>query len=290
MRLDEHVSTRSGRIRRLLLHYILFVMVGPQLVFALVLFGGFDFDQGAMKLFIPVLFPISLSALFVFSEPPQVARSEPAAWWRWALAAALMFGVWAGSYFLVGKLIDPARVRFLPSALEDQVPFRPAFSLVYILLYPIFLLPFFAVRDRDAFRRLVAGYLLMFATCSAAFLIIPVAFDRPALPPPPHDLGTWILSLVHGSDPAWNCLPSEHCAVAMLASLMTWEANKRIGAFGFFTTLMIGLSTLYTKQHYLVDVLAGYGVSLCIFFALRRARCAEGALSRRRPKAREASL
>ncbi len=290
MRLDEHISLRSGRVRRFLLHYILFVMVGPQLVFALVQFGGFDFDHGAIKLFIPALFPLTMSALFVFSEPPQAARSEPAAWWRWALVGALMFGVWAGSYFLVGTLIDPARVRFLPSGLEDWVPFRPAFSLVYILLYPIFLLPFLAVRDRAAFRRLVVGYVLMIATCSVAFLVFPVAFDRPVLPPPPYDVGTWILSLVHGSDPAWNCLPSEHCAAAMLASLTVWEANKRLGAFGFFTTVLIGLSTIYTKQHYLVDVLAGYGVSLCIFFALRRAKSVEGALARRRSKAREASL
>ena len=285
---ERKASLGSGRIRRFFFHYVLFVMVGPQAIFVLMQLGGFDFDPRVMVWAIPALIPISLALLFVYVEGEQAPRAEPAAWVGWALGGAAMFGVWAGSYFLVGQGVDPARVRYLSSALEDQIPFRPTFALVYILLYPIFLLPFLVVRERAAFRRLVVGDLLLLATCSVAFLVFPVAFDRPALGPP-RDLGTWVLSLVHGTDPAWNCLPSEHCAVAMLAALTIWEANRRIGAFAFVSALLIGLSTLFTKQHYLVDVVAGYGVSLCIFFALRWAKGLEPAVARARERVRQSS-
>jgi membrane-associated phospholipid phosphatase len=265
----ETASPLSGRFRRLVLFYVASLMGSLQVVFGLVEYGGFDFEPRMMVWIIPAILPISVAALWVFSEEPQASAREPSQWIQWGLVAAMMFAIWAGLYFLVGRFTDPSRVRYLPALFESTIPFRPSYTILYVLLYPIFLLPFFAVRDRLAFQRLVSADLLMFATCTATFLAIPVAFDRPPLPLGPTDFSAWVLALVRGSDPPWNCLPSEHCAAAMVAALATWEADRKMGAFAFFTTILIGISTLFTKQHYLVDVLSGYGVAASIHFALR---------------------
>lgn len=275
----DRASVSSGRLRRLIFHYIFFLMVTLLVVFGLIEFVGLDFDPQWMVWLVPAVIPVSLSVLFTWAEGTKPATEEPAAWPHYALVGLVCFGIWAGVYFLTGKFTDPTRVRYLPMYLEAHIPLHSSFAVVYILLYPIFLLPFFVIRDRATFQRLVAADLLMFATCSAAFLAVPVAFDRPPLPSPPPDFGLWVLTLVRGSDPAWNCLPSEHCAAAMVAALAIWENNRKVGAFAIFATLMIGVSTLYTKQHYVVDVLAGYGVSFSIHWALRWSRSFEAAPS-----------
>jgi membrane-associated phospholipid phosphatase len=271
----DFASPLSGRVRRFFLFYIAAVMASLQVIFGLVEYLGFDFEPKLMVWIVPAVIPVSLSALWVWSEGGRAAAREPAQWIGWGVASAAMFGIWAGLYFLVGRYTDPSRVRYLAASFEATIAFRPAYSLVYVLVYPIFLFPFFAVRDRLAFQRLIAAYLLMLAICTVSFLGIPVAFDRPPMPAAPYDFGTWVLSLVRGSDPAWNCLPSEHCAAAMVAALATWEADRKLGIFATFTALLIGISTLYTKQHYLVDVLAGFGLAASIHFGLRWSRAFE---------------
>ncbi len=266
----------TGRVRRFLLFYIASILGVLQVVFGLIELGGYDFESGPMVWIIPAAVPISVALLWAASERREASGREPRAWGRWGLVSMAMFGLWAGLYFLVGRYTDPSRVRTLPAAFEAAIPFRTSYALLYVMLYPIFLLPFFAVRDRLAFQRLVAADLLMLAASSAVFLAFPIAFDRPPLPAGPQEFSTWVLGLVRGSDPPWNCLPSEHCAAAMIAALATWEADRRMGAFAFFTALLIGVSTLYTKQHYLVDVLAGYGLAATLHFALRWSRSFEG--------------
>lgn len=273
---SDRASHASGRIRRFLLFYIAAILGGLEVVFGLIEYGGYDFEPGAMIWIIPFVIPTAVALLWTASEDGKASAREPGQWPRWALVSLGMFALWAGLYFLVGRYTDPARVRTLPAHFEATIPLRTSYALLYVMLYPIFLLPFFAVKDRLAFQRLVAADLLMLATCSATFLAIPIAFDRPPLPAGPWDLGTWVLALVRGSDPPWNCLPSEHCAAAMVAALATWESDRKMGAFAFFTAILIGVSTLFTKQHYLVDVLSGYGVAVSIHFALRWSRSFEG--------------
>ena len=191
----------------------------------------------------------------------QQERPEPAGFTK----ALLVCGVIAPLLYVAADIATAMRAagysyrdQTISELMAIDAPTRP------------FLLPFFVVRERAAFRRLIAGDLLLFAACSVIFVAFPVAFERPPLPPQPWDLGAWVLSLVQGNDPPWNCLPSEHCAVALLAALATRESDRRVGAYALVTALLIGLSTLYTKQHYLVDVLAGYGIALIIYRALKR--------------------
>lgn len=218
--------------------------------------------------------PFVAAAAAVTYERGRHAAREPAAWGQWALVGAGMFILWAGLYFLVGRVPQPASVIYFSSAFESHIPLRPAFSLLYLLLYPIFLLPFFVIRERPVLQRLVAADFIMFALCSVLFVAFPVGMERPSLPPPT-SLGSWVLGMVWGNDVAWNCMPSEHCMAAMIASLAMWDSNRRAGAFGFLSALLIGISTLFTKQHYLVDVIAGYGLAFGVYGALRWAKSFE---------------
>ncbi len=255
-------------IRRALFWLVAGSMVGLELAFVLVELGV-PIPPMVGVACVVVLFPVGLAVTMVRREAGREAALEPEAWPRWALLGAFMTAAWAGIYLLVGELVDPARVQYWPLSVERHIPVRPAFSLLYVLLYPIFIFPYFVVRDRQVLRRLVWADVAMFVICTAFFLLLPIGVQRPPAPVDEH-LGGWVLKLVWGNDFAWNCMPSEHCMAAMIASLAIWEGNRRVGAFALFSTVLIGVSTLFTRQHYAVDVLAGYSLALLVHYSLRR--------------------
>ena len=68
---------------------------------------------------------------------------------------------------------------------------------------------------------------------------------------------TWserFLAFVQRIDARSNSFPSMHTSVATLTALYLWP-HVGPGAFAF--PVVIGLSCLFTKQHYLVDLPAG---------------------------------
>lgn len=169
---------------------------------------------------------------------------------------------WAGSYFVVGMLVDPESAAILSDSLERRLPFEPRFTMLYVAVYPLAMLPAFVLRDAALMGRLVRGWIAMILVADACFVLFPVAMERPALTGTVPSYGRWALSLVHSADPPINCLPSTHCAMALWAALALSRHERRLGVWAWATALAIGGSTLFLRQHYLVDVLAGYVLAL----------------------------
>ncbi len=254
----------QGTIRRTLFWYVFFVILGQQGTFILVEGLGLDFDPAWMVWLMPAVIPLGLTAWRLWAERHRLGSYASSPWTLWAVGGALLFGFWAGSYFFVGLLTDPARATLLPPEVErfDRfVPFRPSYVFLYITVYPLFLLPFLHARRPGTVIRLGLGYVVMLLVSYVVFLWMPVTFPRPSLPESAPSFAVWVLQIVHGQDPPWNCLPSTHCAVALLAALALLESDRRLGVWGVVTALSIGASTVFTKQHYIVDALAGFALA-----------------------------
>jgi membrane-associated phospholipid phosphatase len=72
--------------------------------------------------------------------------------------------------------------------------------------------------------------------------------------PPPRALSERYLAFVQRFDAPSNSFPSMHTSVAMLTALHLYDRHG-IAALAF--PALIGLSCLFTKQHYLIDIPAG---------------------------------
>jgi len=257
-----------GLVRRVLFYYVFFDIVALQVVFLLVSAGA-DFDPDWMVWIVPAVVPISLTAWRIHAEWGTLRERRLDPWWSWLGVGLFMFGFWSGSYFLVGAATDPSRARLLSVVLDRFVPFRPEYVWLYLCVYPFFILPFFRAPRTAIVYRLAVGYVLMLLVSYAIFLAMPVTYDRPVLPVPHATFSTWALGIVHGQDPPWNCLPSTHCSVALLAALALRESGRAVGIWGLATAIGIAVSTVYTKQHYIVDVLAGFSVAFATWWTLR---------------------
>lgn len=87
-------------------------------------------------------------------------------------------------------------------------------------------------------------------------------------------MGTGLrIALLYGADPPFNCFPSIHVAHSFVSAFALARVHRPVGIAAICAAALVGLSTLFTKQHYVLDVAAGIllaGVAYAIF--LRGAR------------------
>jgi membrane-associated phospholipid phosphatase len=259
---------------RALFYYVFFCIINVQALFLVLRLPGVDFDGSKAVWANAGVIPVALMLWRLWAERSRPLRPlQP--WYRgWVLGIA-MFGFWALSYLLIGALVRPERVTRLAFEIDRSIPFDPGWVFLYLCVYPMYLLPFLHHAEPGTHRRLALGYLLVLAVAYTVFLSVPVGFDRPGMPSGAKHYAMWALGKVHGLDPPWNCMPSTHCAVSLLAGLAFREMGRGIGLWGLATALGIAVSTTLTKQHYVVDVVAGYALALAVYWLLRRASTAE---------------
>lgn len=171
-------------------------------------------------------------------------------------------------YYIIGRA-TAGRMVYRPAiALDGTIPLVPAWAFLYIPLYfSLIALPILIVRDEVLARRMFLMYASVWAIAYIFFLLYPTAAPRPV-----HVSGSgfviWSLQLLYSADPPYNCFPSLHVAHSVASALMCRRVNRRVGAFALVCAGIVALSTLFTKQHYILDVIAGAflgGVAYVLF-------------------------
>ena len=170
--------------------------------------------------------------------------------------------------YLVIPAMTRGRALHLPELdLDRMVPVQPAWAVIYL---SYFLFPFvtvLVVRQEELIRRTFLAWLAVWITGYACFLVYPTILPRPA-----GELGpgffAWFLRGIYDADAPRNCFPSLHVATPFVSALTIWRVHRGTGvAVGAWAGL-IALSTLFTKQHYVADVVSGIllaGVAGAIF-------------------------
>ena len=172
-------------------------------------------------------------------------------------------------YMLVAA-VTPGRTLFVPElALDRAIPLQPGWVLVYLSQWVFSFLPVFVVRGVELRRRAVLAYLTIVIAAYVGFLLYPTLGPRPD-----RVVGAgffaWVLSGVYGFDPPYNCFPSLHVAYSFLAALTCHRVHRELGLAALLWAALIGVSTLFTRQHYIVDVLAGMAVALAAYLIFLR--------------------
>src|SRR5258708_1576110 len=175
--------------------------------------------------------------------------------WRTLLASTLVS--LAPLYFVIGELTRGRAIHAPEIALDRAWPLQPGWMLVYGSLYLfIVVLPLMVVRQRELLRRAMLAFLTVMIVSYVGFLLYPTAAPRPA-----HVFGdgfsAWSLRRTYSVDPLYNCFPSLHVAYAFVSALTCFRVHRGVGAVAGLWAALIGVSTLFAKQHYVVDVIAG---------------------------------
>jgi membrane-associated phospholipid phosphatase len=152
---------------------------------------------------------------------------------------------------------------------DAALPLLPSWALIYGALYAfVILLPVFVVREEQQIRRTVYAYLLVWITAYAFFFFLyPTRAPRP-----PQFIGdgfaVWGLRALYSADPPNNCFPSLHVAHSFVSALTCYRVHRGVGVVATLCATLVAISTLLTKQHYVLDVVAGAclaGVAYLLF-------------------------
>jgi membrane-associated phospholipid phosphatase len=181
---------------------------------------------------------------------------------------------WTGALYPVGSGF---RLDF--GGLEDAIPFVPQMVIFYVyLFYPMVVLTmlYFAFVEYKKGYALGWSLVLINAVAILFYIFFPVSVywwhqSFLANPMTGNFWATQVYS-VWASDTTFNCFPSLHAAVSVIC-FYTWYryskvrpggATRIVAATTFVIMVGVILSTLFIKQHYVADEIAGIVLAYCV--------------------------
>ena len=148
----------------------------------------------------------------------------------------------------------------IESNLDLRLPFLPQFLIIYFGCYIFWAANYIlaARQDREEVYRFFTADFISRCVCLVIFLAYPTTNTRPVI----EGSGFWDLlaGWLYSIDAADNLFPSIHCLVSWFCFLAV-KGQKKIPiwykAISFILAVLVFLSTLFTKQHVIVDVAGG---------------------------------
>lgn len=169
----------------------------------------------------------------------------------------------------------PTPILVVDNALERSIPFLPLTIWIYFSFFVFIATTVFRVEDQ-VFWRFVASSTLAALIAWSVVVLLPVTAIRPDPALIESDLYRRVFAFVHAADPHHISFPSLHVAVTWICNFLLWPRSGR--AWRIALALGISLSTLFTKQHVVPDVIGGIVLaSFCVWITGRHARWLPGA-------------
>lgn len=185
---------------------------------------------------------------------------------------ALYFVVFVTAFFIIEKAVPAEGYWVTDLPIDEHIPFIPQFVIFYVLWYPLFVavgVPLM-ILDGDAFKRYM--YFTMAAlTLSLLFCaIIPNGQNLRPSDMEISGLSTWLLAKIWLADTNTNVFPSMHVigCIGAVAGAYDSEIFKKWRWVILLLAILIGLSTVFVKQHALIDAAGAVIFAVPIFFAV----------------------
>jgi membrane-associated phospholipid phosphatase len=181
---------------------------------------------------------------------------------------------WTGQLYPVGS-----GYRLLLGGLDDAIPFVPEMVIFYRFLFygmVILTMLYFAFIEYRKGYALGWSLVLINAVAIVIYIIFPVStYQWRQVLIPQLDLSNFWQAQVYSiytTDTPLNCFPSLHAAVSTICFYAWYEyskarpslATKIVAVAAFVIAAGIILSTMFIKQHYIVDEIAGIVLALCV--------------------------
>ena len=152
--------------------------------------------------------------------------------------------------------------------IDDIIQFSPVFIYFYILLYPLLFLPFIVhFTNKEEFRKACYAIIALNIIEAIFFVVYPTTITRPNITG--GGLTNFLLSAIYTIDPPHNLFPSLHVSGILLGFFIYIRKSNK-----YFILLplvmVIILSTVFVKQHYFLDIIAGVALALLVYLIIYR--------------------
>ena len=186
----------------------------------------------------------------------------------WVFAYFLLYLPW---YF---GLQQRSQVHFhdVYTSIDQSIPFISWFIIPYIYWFAfvaltIAFLFFFYKTD---FYKCVAFLFIGMTICLIVFTIYPTSYPHRPEMLNTHTINGFLTNFIYFADKSQNVCPSIHvynsigCAIA-LTKCPRFENSQLMKIIAWGSAIMITLSTMFIKQHSIIDVVTAIGLALILY-------------------------
>lgn len=183
---------------------------------------------------------------------------------------------------ILGALYEPLNtarepLHSLRTPLDDAIPVVPMFIIPYLSYFLYLVMTLFALavqRDARALQVMLGAAALTLLISDLTYLTFQTYVTRPAIMG--DNLFLRLIADVYGNDQPFNDFPSGHTSLSTVCAIAWWRTHYRIRPVMVLWSVLIVLSTVFVKQHYVLDIVGGvivasisYWVSLRLFALVR---------------------
>jgi len=153
---------------------------------------------------------------------------------------------------------------------DRRIPFRPGWVWIYsVAYYPFILSLTFFVQSWHEYFFIVSSFFFLILTQVLIAFLFPVKTPKHWREYVPRSYAEKMLSFVQRVDQGGNCFPSMHVAVAVFCALymsVLGDASHLLIIAAWGATVLISISTVLTKQHFVLDLPAGALHAIACFY------------------------
>lgn len=152
----------------------------------------------------------------------------------------------------------------ISNRLDDQIPLVSWTIIIYWGSYVFWIINYIigCRQDREKAFRFISADFFAKLVCLLCFLLFPTTNIRPVIEG--NSIWDELMRLLYRVDAADNLFPSIHCLTSAFCFIAV-RGNEKIPKWyktvSFLITASICVSTLTTRQHVLIDVIAGVALS-----------------------------
>ncbi|MCH5167648.1 MAG: phosphatase PAP2 family protein [Erysipelotrichales bacterium] len=148
----------------------------------------------------------------------------------------------------------------LSTMIDDVIPLVPIFIIVYILAYVQWIVGYIVIarESKKVCYKYLSAELIAKFICLILFFLLPTTMVRPEIRNQGLLLG--LVNFIYMVDAPVNLFPSIHCLESWLVfrgSLACKKVPNMYKLTTFIFSILVCLSTVFVKQHLIVDICGG---------------------------------
>jgi len=191
------------------------------------------------------------------------------------LLLLLFVPLYLTAFYLIEKFITTDYwVSYIP--LDDSIPFLEVFVIPYCIWYPFMIVTglYLLLKDVPAFKRYMWFIIIGFTTSLTICALLPNGQDLRPLVFERVNFCSKMVEAIYQADTNTNVLPSMHVVGTLATAFAIFDSpglkNRVIRIITIIFTILICMSTVFIKQHSILDIFAGIAVCIPIYFVVYR--------------------
>ena len=159
----------------------------------------------------------------------------------------------------------------LTIGLDNIIPFNSIFIIPYVYwyLYIVIGFIFILVNSRKDYIRVFISFFIGMSVCYIVYYLYPTEISRPTIIN--SNILNYLVNIIYSLDRPVNCFPSLHVLTTYFIMRYTkYKNSKKKFYYTEIVGVLIIISTLFIKQHFIADVISAIVLAEVIILLVRK--------------------